>query len=293
MLLLFGIILICIAFTWPAQNGKTLFLLFVLLGFIVTPSSQLLFLTFAFAVEGTRGFRRSIDWLLFADYGLLIGLTFASLSLLVAYAIVQRKGDRKIDANSTYLPADRNKGERWDTELTPQELVQVLRRREWAFLIDALPSILFVIAALGLMAYAAQRGRRSDGAEILLFVASWTIVLVEPLLLLYVIFRDSIGGASIGKRITGCKVVMDSNGQRADFVSCLIRNLVFVFPIMALVELAIASGRNDRKRIGDLMARTTVVAGPPKWVDGIEHELSSPKTTVSAKPTTEKHPLDD
>jgi hypothetical protein len=55
--------------------------------------------------------------------------------------------------------------------------------------------------------------------------------------------------------------------------------------------LAVASFRNDRRRLGDLLAFTMVVAGSPKTIDGIEQPTMS--ELDPAKHPAIKHALDD
>lgn len=62
---------------------------------------------------------------------------------------------------------------------------------------------------------------------------------------------------------------------------------------MALVELAVASLRPDRKRLGDLMAGTTVVTGEPDFLNGVENEHKEQKLNAEKAKVAKPHPLDD
>jgi hypothetical protein len=61
---------------------------------------------------------------------------------------------------------------------------------------------------------------------------------------------------------------------------------------MALVELAFASTRNDRRRIGDLFAGTIVVTGKPNRIDGVEQISEDLAVNLANQPPV-RHALDD
>jgi hypothetical protein len=61
---------------------------------------------------------------------------------------------------------------------------------------------------------------------------------------------------------------------------------------MALVELAFASTRNDRRRIGDLIAGTIVVTGNPNQIDGVEQVPETSAANLANQPPV-RHALDD
>ena len=284
LILIFGISLLCVAISWNPQRGKSLFVAFVAVTFVAIPSSQLLFLLIPALTGNGRWPRRGLNEIMFwFNSGMLMVVFMSAMVLLMMYTIVRCDGDQSSAA--TNAP---DSGEIWETTIGPREAIGILRRREWAFLIDGLPIVLNLIALLGLLAWSDQRSSSRFVSELTTFVAPLMMVL-EPFLLLYFILRDSVGGMSIGRRLTGCRVVNASNGQAADFVSCLMRNLVFIVPVMWCVELAVASTRTDRRRLGDLIANSVVVTGTPKTIGGVDQQIIS-----ESKPAAPvKHALDD
>lgn len=86
---------------------------------------------------------------------------------------------------------------------------------------------------------------------------------------LYAVFKDAIGGKSLGKFLLGVTVVNQARQRLGRFQDSLYRNAVFgviVVPIVgpvlhillsAVVAIQIASGRSQR--LGDRMASTLVV----------------------------------
>ncbi len=68
--------------------------------------------------------------------------------------------------------------------------------------------------------------------------------------------KDAIVGRSIAKRITKLQVLDVKLRQPADPIKCLIRNLtIFIWPVEALFIF-----RNPKRRLGDLIAGTELVA---------------------------------
>ena len=65
-----------------------------------------------------------------------------------------------------------------------------------------------------------------------------------------------LGGNSLGKRITGFKVISVIGDEKPKITQLLVRNLfVFFIPFDAMMVLL----RSDHRRIGDLLAKTTVI----------------------------------
>ena len=74
-------------------------------------------------------------------------------------------------------------------------------------------------------------------------------------LFISVILKD-LGGNSLGKRITGFKVISVIGDEKPKITQLLVRNLfVFFIPFDAMMVLL----RSDHRRIGDLLAKTTVI----------------------------------
>jgi len=110
-------------------------------------------------------------------------------------------------------------------------------------------------------------------------------------LVIYLPFKDSIQGVSFGKMVSKCRVVRVQDGSAIGVGESVARNFLYLIPLMAFVELAVASLRSDRKRLGDLIAGTTVVIGKPDFVNGIENKHKQPE--AEEIPTPVPHPLDD
>ncbi|MFJ5763130.1 RDD family protein [Neobacillus sp. NPDC093182] len=75
-----------------------------------------------------------------------------------------------------------------------------------------------------------------------------TIVFTLPL------FKDSFIKRSIGKRIFGLKIY-NSNGMELHYWQILLRNITL---IISIIELVVFLSRSDKKRLGDLIAKTYV-----------------------------------
>ena len=74
-------------------------------------------------------------------------------------------------------------------------------------------------------------------------------------LFISVMLKD-LGGNSLGKRITGFKVISVIGDEKPKITQLLVRNLfVFFIPFDAMMVLL----RSDHRRIGDLLAKTTVI----------------------------------
>lgn len=87
----------------------------------------------------------------------------------------------------------------------------------------------------------------------------------------YLLTRDSLpflDGQSIGKKAMGIRAVGPGGKSLAgDWQPGLIRNVVFLIPFFALVELIVLITRSDKppplRRLGDQWARTKVVNADP------------------------------
>lgn len=118
-----------------------------------------------------------------------------------------------------------------------------MKKRGIAFLID----YIIVCAVSGVLAWIAAATK--DSAQVVSGVLSAIILLLDCALL----FKDVIGGQSIGKRVESIKVVL-KNGEDADVLRLIARNITFViWPIEAILVTM------GRERIGDKLAKTKVV----------------------------------
>ncbi|UCE28229.1 MAG: DUF4339 domain-containing protein [Candidatus Coatesbacteria bacterium] len=69
--------------------------------------------------------------------------------------------------------------------------------------------------------------------------------------LLYFFFRDGFGGASIGKRVMGLKVVHGYDARPANPIQSFVRNLFLLIPILNIAELFMVFTEVEGRRLGD------------------------------------------
>lgn len=295
--ILIGFVVVAFAGTWRRQSGKPVFIAFAVMALIVIPASHLLFSVVmnGWMIPGRRlGFRQVL-----MVQPIFVGFCYlVSGALLLSYAVI-RSRESVFDSNSA---ASRSPGElsalsspsslwdpaggpRWSTAISGGDLVSIARRREWGFLIDLSPTMFL---ALGISLMASEFGGNQIfsrlGAGIL--IGFW---IGAPFLMIYWVLKDSFAGVSFGKWITGCRVVDAVTGKPIGAQQSFLRNFLFLIPLALLIEVFVASIRSDRRRVGDLIAGTLVVKGPPKWVDGVEVEPQK----ANKEPAPARHPLDD
>lgn len=78
---------------------------------------------------------------------------------------------------------------------------------------------------------------------------------------LYFVLLEGLVGATVGKRLMRLRVA-DMSGGRAGLVRALVRNVLRVvdsLPTLGLVGAILIATRQDRARVGDLVAGTRVV----------------------------------
>lgn len=124
-------------------------------------------------------------------------------------------------------------------------------RRLFAFLIDHFIILIICIGGFFVISNPFAEGSAPFGASVSIFG-----VLIG---FLYV-FRDVVGGASVGKRFLGLKIV-DSNAPdvHVDVLRLGLRNLLLpLWPIEFIVLVFSAQNR----RLGDMLVRTRVVYQP-------------------------------
>jgi len=168
----------------------------------------------------------------------------------------------------------------WDTKVDKKELKELSTKRNLAFVVDNLP-LLVTVSGFSYLMWTLMQDDFSRNFRSLLSIV---FTFLGLLALLYLLFKDSIGGQSIGKKLLGCRVVSSKTGRPIGPLDSVTRNFVFVFPFGPLIELCVAKFRTDGRRLGDLMVETQVVSGDPATIDGIP----VPKI-LSEK----KHALDD
>ena len=118
-----------------------------------------------------------------------------------------------------------------------------MEKRVVAFLIDS--AIVCVVAFV--LSWIANLTK--NGAPAVSGVLSAVVILLDCVYL----FKDIVGGQSIGKRVKNIKVVLKT-GEDADVLRLIARNITFViWPIEAILVIM------GRERIGDKLAKTKVV----------------------------------
>ena len=296
-----GAVALTLACLWTPQRGKVLFCIFVGIAFLAEPLIQVMAYT---AVSSTTFHINVANWntgvrndqrlyifiMQIATWSKLLLYLISGILLLVYAAIRYRATDVNIQKASTSnersLP---ELGRRWDTQLPASRLVEIARRREWAHAIDCLPAILFFCFftwVFGSIIFENSRNYR-DQRQV-----AWLLSVLATLsFLVYLLMKDSIGGVSVGKWFTRCRVVDEATGIAASAPQTMLRNAIFLlFPLGSLIELAMANFRSDRKRLGDLWAGTMVVHGSAQIVDGVRVKEEVPAEMAEAP---KKHPLDD
>lgn len=68
---------------------------------------------------------------------------------------------------------------------------------------------------------------------------------------MYLLFRDGLGGASIGKRVMGLKVTHGSDARSANPFHSFVRNLFLLVPILNIAELFMVITDAEGRRLGD------------------------------------------
>lgn len=82
------------------------------------------------------------------------------------------------------------------------------------------------------------------------------IIAVIPVFYLIFIFKDIVGGRSIGKRIAGLKVIAN-DGKVPSIFKLIARNLFMPF---IFIDVFIVLVRRDQKKIGDILGKSNVYA---------------------------------
>lgn len=306
----FGLLLSITSFlfvlSWQPRRGRMLMLAFVFVGLILP--KLLSFVVEISVAMSTFGFSDpNILWI----YRLVTATTWicrlVGSGLLLSYVICIARvkpnmpfSERSNDAPHRYEQSDLQNnfaatqtkslppsGPSWNVPPAPKLNVKILRQREWGFIIDFLPFIVgnFVIILIISTQFNSSGFSRNTFANLLWGIFSLVVVLQ----FVYALFKDCARGRSLGKCFTGCRVVDFTTGKPAPAGQTIVRNLPFLIPFFSIVELATASLRPDSRRLGDLMAGTIVVTGPPDFVDG---EPVAPPEITTPQPV-KKHPLDD
>lgn len=79
----------------------------------------------------------------------------------------------------------------------------------------------------------------------------------------YILVRDALpflDGQSIGKKVMKTRAVLEDSGVPTtnDYKTSLLRNVLLFIPLVSLVDALFIFG-NERKRLGDQLAKTIVI----------------------------------
>jgi uncharacterized RDD family membrane protein YckC len=112
-----------------------------------------------------------------------------------------------------------------------------------AFISVSFLAVLIVMAVSGMNPLAPSPAQETYRATT--FIAFGVIALI------YFLLRDGFGGASIGKRIMGLKVVQGYNARPANLLHSIVRNLFLLIPVLNIVEFAMIINDTEGRRLGD------------------------------------------
>lgn len=82
----------------------------------------------------------------------------------------------------------------------------------------------------------------------------------------YILFKDTLDGKSLGKRIVGLQVT-DMEGNAVKPRKALLRNIFMVIPVFPLVEYIVMRCDKEGRRIGDQVIKTRVTDLKPELKD--------------------------
>lgn len=290
VILAFGIALLCLSLGWKPQRGKSVFVSMIAVTMIALPILELFSIGLIWIASEQSAFDL-IDIIGWFSLLLLIACSLAGMILLTIYAAVRRSetSGAGVELDSIH-PSSRI---HHPVVVAPMQAMHVLRKREWAFMIDIAPMIIVLAIFLLFVGWTSATGDRGNwqarqNREMLNLLVLMLCGLLMLVNFIYVLFKDGFSGVSFGKRVTGCRVVEQETGKPVSAGRSVLRNLTTACVPLAFVELAISSFRSDRRRIGDLLARTVVVSDEPdaSRIDSSVHAVAMP-----AEPA--KHPLDD
>lgn len=121
--------------------------------------------------------------------------------------------------------------------------------RGLAFFLEAITPI--AVMNLGFSSLAAGPGHTFLASLVALAYMAW---------LAYFLVRDGwpVRGQSLGKRWRHAKVLA-ANGSACTIWQSVVRNIILIIPFVAWLEALLVLVRPDGRRLGDVLARTTVV----------------------------------
>jgi uncharacterized RDD family membrane protein YckC len=112
-----------------------------------------------------------------------------------------------------------------------------------AFISVSFLAVLIVMAVSGMNPLAPSPAQETYRAT--------TFIAFGAIAVIYFLLRDGFGGASIGKRIMGLKVVQGHNARPANALHSIVRNLFLLVPILNIVEFAMIINDREGRRLGD------------------------------------------
>lgn len=121
----------------------------------------------------------------------------------------------------------------------------IVTKRIIAFIIDFI--LILLVVNVPLILFFSSGDRSIDTNQFNIFTD--IIILTIPVL------KDSFKKRSIGKRILGLKIY-NSQGKSLKYWQVLLRNII-LWPIL-MVEIIVFLTSKDKRRLGDLLARTYV-----------------------------------
>ncbi len=236
LVLFITIAAIIVAFGWKSQKGKALMCAYLLLTFILSIFSivlNILILNEKYSILKVANITGSV-------------LGIISSIILLCFVIVASKpsfSNANADTSTNILEDISN--------ISNEQRRSILRRREWTYILDIFLSNIFCFS-IG-VAIGIAGGTSNDNSESTAFLVGLIISTC------YFLFKDSFSGKSLGKLITGLRVVDLDSRQPIGPGKSIARNWIFLVPFLPIVELIVANVREDKRRLGDLMANTIVI----------------------------------
>ena len=143
--------------------------------------------------------------------------------------------------------------------------VEVLGPRVLATLVDAVVIFIGVMALMlfqWLISLGAALAGLPEGVQIAVGLIGLLINLAIPVLVVaYYVYFEGRKGQTLGKKMSGIKVIREDTGEVPGMQAALIRTLLRVIDGFCgyLVGFLVANSSEKRQRLGDMVAHTLVV----------------------------------
>jgi uncharacterized RDD family membrane protein YckC len=267
-----------IVLTWPKRKGKIwliLSLLFMILGPLVFYLTNK-FIPYEFSSDYNPSIRQFLYMIGFA-------MDILATIFLLCFVIVAKSDRLEPPQKRDVVELDK-----YLRGLSEKEKRSILQRREWTYFLDNLivnigGGLLLMVPAV-IIAGASRSVGHSD--ETIANTVWFISILIS---VTYCLFKDSIAGRSIAKAITGLRVVDASTGEPIGPGQSIARNWIFLIPVFPIVELIVANVRQDKRRLGDLMANTIVIR--VKRDEDSEPTEEMPNSLPNEPKVKETHPV--